>query len=160
MDIEEFPNIKRNILKKVDKVTRYQNHTAFISTYLRMDSIPKGFKLKFHNNLGFDSSGILKKCSRKLMKRTLTYYQNVMKKLCKQINAYEEMISIHYSTQYEDIKTYITNKTTRLNDKLRNRHNEKFRRDRKSQSKKYMAFLVNREHPPPKKKTLLRTSTK
>ena len=54
MDMEEFRKRKRNILKKVDKVTRYQNHTAFISTYLKMDVIPKGFALKFHNNKDFE----------------------------------------------------------------------------------------------------------
>ena len=62
MDMEEFRKTKRNILKKVDKVTRYQNHTAFISTYLQMDVISKGFMLKFHNNIDFDSNVVLKKC--------------------------------------------------------------------------------------------------
>ena len=43
MDTEEFRKTKRNILKKVDKVIRYQNHTAFIGTYLKMDIITPFF---------------------------------------------------------------------------------------------------------------------
>ena len=129
MDTEEFRKTKRNILKKVDKVIRYQNHTAFIGMYLKMDVIPKGFALKFHNNIDFDSKVILKKCSKKLMKRTLTHYQEKMKEFCKEIETDEEKISIHHPSQYDSVRESIRNKRNSLSSKIQTRHKKKFQRD-------------------------------
>ena len=63
------------------------------------------------------------------MKRTLTFYQEEMKKFCKEIEMDEEKLSIHYPHHYDSIKECVSNKINTLNEKLKIRHQKKFQRD-------------------------------
>ena len=124
-----FEQIKKNILKWSDKVVRYQNHIAFIITYLKMKSIPKGFRLKFHNNLGFDASTILKNCSTKLMKRTVSFYKDKIKILQNQIRTNKEHLNAQFADKRNEIDTMLSAKINRINELSANRRRRKFERD-------------------------------
>ena len=102
---------------------------AFIITYLKMKIIPKGFKLKFHNNLEFDTSNILKNCSLKLMKRTVSFYKGKVKILQTNIKANRELVNIHFADKNDEVDAMISSKTRTLNERLRQRRRNKFERD-------------------------------
>ena len=118
-----------NILKKTDKLVRYENHMAFINTYIKMKSVPKGFILKFHNNMDFDVNGILKKCSFKLMKRTLSFYRCKIKRLIQEINKSKEIIYLRFSIYHNDIIAKLDKKTERINNIMLYKRKPKFIRD-------------------------------
>ena len=149
-----FAQIKRNTLKWTDKMVRYQNHLGFIITYLKMKTIPKGFRLKFHNNMEFDTSTILKNCSIKLMKRTVSFYKNRISDLQKQIRKNMEIVSSSYSDHKNEIDTMITTKTQKLNEKMRLRRKNKFESDGLDVAKaieiseKKIKEISNGEHGP------------
>ena len=155
-----FAQIKRNNLKWTDKMVRYQNHLGFIITYLKMKAIPKGFRLKFHNNMEFDTSTILKNCSIKLMKRTVSFYKNRISDLQKLIIKNMEIVSSSYSDHINEINVMITTKTQKLNEKMRLRRKNKFERDGLDIAKaieiseKKIKEILTGEHGPrtPKKK--------
>ena len=75
-----FTGLKAETLKAADKLIRYKNHVAFIYAYIKANKLPRGFKLKFHSNTDLDVSNILYKCSTKIMKRTMIYYQKEAKR--------------------------------------------------------------------------------
>ena len=59
-----------------EKYTRYQHHIIFISNYIKQQKIPKGFRLKFHCNIAnLEYEDTIKKCSLKLMQRTVSNYK-------------------------------------------------------------------------------------
>ena len=64
------------ILHLTEKYTRYQDHIIFISNYIKQWKIPKGFRLKFHYNIAdLEYEDTIKKCSLKLMQRTVSSYK-------------------------------------------------------------------------------------
>jgi len=71
-----FQELNRSLLNLVGKIIRYRHHVVFISTYIKYKHVPKGFIMKFHSNLpGLNVDSILKKCSMKLMEKTLLHYK-------------------------------------------------------------------------------------
>ena len=94
-----------------------------------MKKIPKGFRLKFHNNMEFDTSTILKNCSMKIMKRTVSFYKSRISDLKIQIRNNMEIVSLSYSDQNNLIKTMMATKSQKLNEKMQVRRKKKFERD-------------------------------
>ena len=82
---------------------------AFIVTYLKMKTIPKGFRLKFHNNLDFETSNILKNCSTKLMKRTVSFYKGKVRDLQTKIKANRELVTQHFADKKDEVDAMIQN---------------------------------------------------
>ena len=109
-----FEQAKRNILKWTDKKVRYQNHVAFIATYLKIKTIPKGFKLKFHNNLNLDTSTILKNCSMKLMKRTISFYRKEITSLDTKIRVLMDSLDLEV---VGEIQAMVSSKIQNVNEK-------------------------------------------
>ena len=79
MEAEDFQTLNHNLLKKIDKIIRYENHVINMSVYRKLRIIPKGFLLKFHTNIpDFNVTDILKKCSLKLMEKLITHYKHCL----------------------------------------------------------------------------------
>ena len=82
-----FQKLNRSLLKVINKIIRYRHHVVIISTYTKFKKIPKGFRLKFHSNLpGLEMQSILKKCSNKMMEKTLLYYNKTITSLSTKTN--------------------------------------------------------------------------
>ena len=103
--------------KEVGKLCRYRHHITFISTYLRLNAIPKGFEVKFHNNWeDIDLSPVLKNCSKKLMARTVNTYR---KRLLECRVQFEEKLNRSKALFPADFQ-FIFEKITRKSDSLSN----------------------------------------
>ena len=51
-------------------------HIVFITVYLKLNEVPKGFKIKFHKNIPYGNyKQIIKTCSLKLMSCTISIYK-------------------------------------------------------------------------------------
>ena len=79
-NLPSYPGLLKHLLKSSEKVERYRHHITFNSTYLELNVIPKGFRLKSHNNIDeCDPAALLKKCSTKLMVKTIGCYKTKLK---------------------------------------------------------------------------------
>ena len=75
-DHSTYPELLKLLLKYNEKLERYRHHIVFNSTYLKLNCIPKGFRIKSHNNINeCDLTTTLKKCSTKLMVKTIGFYK-------------------------------------------------------------------------------------
>ena len=94
MQTSWLQELRRCILHLAEKYTRCQHHITFISKYIKQRKIPKGFRLKFHCNIAnLEYEDKIKKCSLKLMQRTVGNYKRsvlLMKinfdKICEKVN--------------------------------------------------------------------------
>ena len=94
MQTSWLQELRRCILHLAEKYTRCQHHITFISKYIKQRKIPKGFRLKFHCNIAnLEYEDKIKKCSLKLMQRTVSNYKRsvlLMKidfdKICEKVN--------------------------------------------------------------------------
>ena len=78
-DEPSYQKLRKSLLQLLERITRYQNHIAFLTTYIKLKHIPRGFLLKFHSNSNNTSYiFILENCSRRLMISTLGYYKNLL----------------------------------------------------------------------------------
>ena len=58
-----YTDIRKKLLKLIEKIACYKHHIAFINTYIRFNVIPKGFQLKFHSNIpDLQIAKILRNC--------------------------------------------------------------------------------------------------
>ena len=49
-DEPSYQKLRKSLLQLLERITRYQNHIAFLTTYIKLKHIPRGFLLKFHSN--------------------------------------------------------------------------------------------------------------
>ena len=83
-----YHKLERSLLHNTKKLIRYQHHVSFIMTYIKLNHIPKGFMLKFHNNINdFNYNSILKKCSIKLMSATLAVYKKDLREMKSKVDS-------------------------------------------------------------------------
>ena len=72
----DYKELRRRVLHLAEMYTIYQHHIIFISIYMKQRKIPKGFRLKFHCNIAnLDYEVTIKKCSLKLIQRTVSNYK-------------------------------------------------------------------------------------
>ena len=130
MTRKSFQELNRTLLYNVDKCIRYQHHIVFLSTYLKFKRLPKGFKLRFHNNIkDLSYNNILKNCSFKLMERTVAHYRRYVKHLIKLIKNISNTMSSNFPDRSVYVKSVFTRKQNRLNPILDKRRLSKFQRD-------------------------------
>ena len=78
--LPNYPGLLKQLLKYNEKIERYRHHIVFNSTYLKLNCIPKGFRLKSHNNINeCDLTAPLRKCSIKLIAKTIGCYKRKLK---------------------------------------------------------------------------------
>jgi len=118
------------MLNIADKLIRYKNHIAFINSYIKAKKIPKGFKLKFHNNLDLNVEPILQKCSLKIMKQTMSFYKTEIKSFFKSMMALDEKVRLQYPEQHIELINRIEVKAERINNQMATRQKEKMIRDK------------------------------
>ena len=116
--------------KEVEKLCRYRHHIAFISTYLQLKTIPKGFEMNFHNNWeDVDLQPILKNCSKKLMARIASSYRKKLSVLKLQFEEKLKEGKVLFPADFDFIYNRITTKANNLSSILEVRRDRKFRRD-------------------------------
>ena len=124
-----YTGYKGKMLKMADKLVRYKNHIAFITTYLKAKKIPKGFKLKFHTNMDLDVDHILHKCSTKIMKRTATFYRTKAKHIHATIKTMDEKVRLHFPELHPRLIDQIATKADRINNQMAEAQRKKLTRD-------------------------------
>ena len=50
LDEPSFQCLLKSLLQLLEKITRYQHHIAFLTAYIELKHIPRGFLLKFYSN--------------------------------------------------------------------------------------------------------------
>ena len=124
-----FTRYKSKVLRIADKFVRYENHMAFITTYVKANKIPKGFRLKFHNNMELNVEGILHKCSIKIMKKTLAFYKTKIKEFHKNIAELDKEIRTKYPELAGELLIQIFDKADRIHSQIEAKHKKKIIRD-------------------------------
>ena len=90
--------------KRYLKFDRHEHRIIFISKYLKYRQIPKGFLLPFHNNINFNfHQSLLKKCSRKLMVKTIGHYKSELKYSNQQLVNIKNLITIEYPERLDEL---------------------------------------------------------
>ena len=49
-DEPSYQKSHKSLLQLLEKITRYQHHIAFLTAYIELKHIPRGFLLKFYSN--------------------------------------------------------------------------------------------------------------
>ena len=125
-----FQVLNKSLLQIIVKIIRYRHHIVFISAYLKYKSIQKGFKLKFHSNIpGINTDVILKKCSRKLMEKTLNHHKKSHANYEKRSMEVAEKIVTLYPDKKLYIRNIFNNKLNSLAPTLEKKRKSKFHRD-------------------------------
>ena len=66
--VKSYQELRKLGLRSTEKIIRYKHHIVFNLTYVKLNAVPKGFKLRHHSNIvECDSEPVLKRCSKKLM---------------------------------------------------------------------------------------------
>ena len=126
---EQFKIYRKDILKTVNKIIRYKHHIIYITTCLNFNNIPNGFTLKFHNNMAFEHSSILRNCSKKLMSKTNGYYKKCLRQLEIRFLELKSSIVEEFHGKVEELRMSIGVKQNSLENLLQKRRLEKFKRD-------------------------------
>ena len=130
VDGKSFQELNKTLLYIVDKIIRYRHHVAFISTYLKLKSVPKGFKLKFHSNIpDVKMTSVLRNCSFKLMVKIQGYYKTKLKDLEKSYSKIATDIVRSYPDRSLYVRNIFRNKLEKLSPDLERRRIRKFHRD-------------------------------
>ena len=129
-DISTYCELRKLCLKYVEKITRYRHHIVFNSTYIKFNLIPKGFKIRHHNNIeGNDIQPVLRKCSKKLIIKAIGAYKRKLKISEKSYNDTRLMIENQYIDKMVDITQEIDRRFHKLRSLLLERRRKKFKRD-------------------------------
>ena len=90
-------DIRKKLLRLMEKIARYKHHIAFINTYIRFNVIPRGFQLKFHFNIPDLQTGkTLKNCSKKLMFKVFSKYNSDIKTILSDVIYYKNYLHTFY----------------------------------------------------------------
>ena len=142
---KNFQKLNRSLLYDIEMLKQLKHHIVFLTTYLKFKRLPKGFKLRFHSNMdGCSYDNILKNCSIKLMKRTVSHYKRSSNTIRKKIDT----LSNTMIETFPDRAVYVRNANKKkelcLNPILENRRLRKFRIDDLDVpfAKKYYAYLA------------------
>ena len=124
-----FQTIRRKCLNLTEKIVRYNHHVIFISTNLKYGGTPKGFKLKFHNNMpNLNVQSTIEKCSKKIMVKTL---QNFKKQISQNKILLTEIFNNNVLTSNESTQIIqeIDKRKNKLSAIFEKRRKSKYKRD-------------------------------
>ena len=126
-----YHKLHKSLLRYSEDIRRYQLHNAFITIYLNLNEVPKGFRIKFHDNIPYRNyNQILKTCSLKLMAGTVGIYK---KNLSDSKINFQNVISTLRETFSEKISStirVIEERAKAFANILSNRRKRKFQRDK------------------------------
>ena len=92
-----YTDIRKKLLKLMEKIARYKHHIASINTYIRFNVIPRGFQLKFHFNIpDLQIAKTLKNCSKKLMFKVVSKYNSDIKTILSNVIYYKNYLHTFY----------------------------------------------------------------
>ena len=150
-----YKGLLKQLLRYTEKVERYRHHVTFNTTYVQLNYIPKGFRLKSHNNIEeCDLSGVLNKCSKKLMIKTIGAFKEKLKSSLSVFDSTFEELTRCYPDKSEEFCSKMKNCTDNQREKLSQRREKKFERDglvlvdARDISQKFLLTLTQRSTPP------------
>ena len=127
---EQFQCLRKEYMRNIDKSIRYNHHIEFLDTYVRKKKVPKGFTMKFHGVLPLaESNGILLKCSKKLMTRTIAHYKCCLEKLMSERNKLFSKIRDAHPERLDNLFRERNRREEHMNRILLDRRTKKFERD-------------------------------
>jgi len=129
-DSSSYHTLRKLLLKIAEQVSRYQHHIVFISTYIKFNRVPKGFQMRHHSNIEeCHTDSILKKCSKKLMLKTIQTYKRKLK--VKERELIDAQISIKelYSEKDHETTSSYNQRVKNLCSSFSSRRAKKFERD-------------------------------
>ena len=129
MSTQDLSDIRKKSLRIGSNIVRYHHHVTFISNYLQRGAIPKGFRMKHHHNIPhLVTDDLMRKCSKKLMKRTLGWNKRKLRSSQIELTAiiFDDSLTNEFTTQ---LKTEVEKRTTKLSTIFKNKRYEKYRRD-------------------------------
>ena len=125
-----YKELRRRVLHLAEKYTRYQHHIIFISNYIKQRKIAKGFRLKFHFNIAnLEYEDLIKKCSLKLMQRTVSIYKRSILTMKTDFDKILGKVNYFHSNHREALKREIEKYEKRLHQILAIRRQKKYERD-------------------------------
>ena len=130
VDSTNYHTLRKSLLKNAEQVSRYIHHIVFISTYVKFNCIPRGFQIRHHNNMEENqTSSILKKCSRKLMLKTIQTYKQKLKVKEKHLKDTQELIKEMYPHKDSEMTSSYNQRVNNICKNLSSRRERKFERD-------------------------------
>ena len=130
MSTQDLSDIRKKSLRIGSNIVRYHHHVTFINNYLHRGAIPKGFRMKHHHNIpNLITDDVMKKCSKKLMKRTLGWNKRKLRSSQVELTAilFNDSLADEFTTQ---LRIEVENRASKLSTILKNKRNQKYRRDR------------------------------
>ena len=125
-----FRKLLNDLLCATAKIERYRHHIVTISTYINLKCIPRGFRLKAHNNINeVDLNPALRKCAIKNMVKTLKHYKVELKRLIDTRITITNKIELHHPLHIGVSAEKQSNREQNLRTLLDTRRREKFSRD-------------------------------
>ena len=74
-----YQKLRKSLVQLLEKIIRYRHHIVFLTAYIELKRVPRGFLLKFHSNSNNTSyKFILENCFRKLIISTVGVYQKFL----------------------------------------------------------------------------------
>ena len=122
-----YKELRHRVLHLAEKHTRYQHHTIFIDNRIKQRKIPKGFRLKFHCNIAnLEYEDTIKKCSLKLMQRTVSNYKRSILTMKTDIDKILGKANYFHSNNWEALNREIEKYKKRLHQFLAIRPQKKY----------------------------------
>ena len=130
VDSKSYHDIWKLILKYAENITRFTHHILFISTYVKFNCVPKGFRLRFHNNSrDCDYEPTMLKCSKKLMIKTIGTYKRKLNMVKEKLKDSFSTITTDFPHKHRDAYDDYCRRSKRLQDILLTHRTKKFTRD-------------------------------
>ena len=125
-----YPGLLKKLLKCSEKVERYRHHVVINSTYLELNAIPKGFRLKSHSNIeDCDPSSLLRKCSKKLMVKTIGSFKTKLNSSLEVLTSTHNELLQQFPEKDTEITSKLKSRVNKQREILSIRRNKKFERD-------------------------------
>ena len=129
-DHSTYPELLKLLLKYNEKLERYRHHIVFNSTYLKLNCIPKGFRIKSHNNINeCDLTTTLKKCSKKLVVKTIGFYKRTCKSVLSNYDATYNKLVQNYPDKVIEASSKLKSRVVKQRKILLARRTSKYTRD-------------------------------
>ena len=128
---KKFISLRSEFLRCVDKRVRYIHHIFVIKNYLKQNIIPKGFRIKFHSNIGPPDlfNKISHNSSIKVMLKTVNFYTKELKNISSKANHCFQCIDSEFPQFISLVCNQMQAKMALLNSKLIKTHFKKFMLD-------------------------------
>ena len=122
-----YPRLFKHLLKCSEKVERYRHHVVFNTTCLELNVIPKGFRLKSHNNIeDCDPTSLLRKCSKKLMVKTIGCFRTKLDSASKELSSTHNKLLQQFPEKNNEFSSKLESRIKNQREILSKRRTNKF----------------------------------